>query len=42
LVLGAGVEDAFDGEEEFREVGRGPFCEAPNKAFNHCQIFTVY
>ena len=40
LMLGAGVEDFFDGEEEFGEVAAGPFCEAPNKAFNHWIIFT--
>ena len=34
-VLGAGVEDAFDGEEEFCEVCCGPFGEAANKRFNH-------
>ena len=41
LVLGAGVEDALDGEEEFGEVGTGPFCEARNKRFNHEKSFTV-
>lgn len=35
LVLGAGVEDAFDGEEEFCEVAGGPAGEARNKTFNH-------
>jgi hypothetical protein len=40
LMLGAGVEDFFDGEEEFGEVGTGPFCEARNKAFNHEKSFT--
>ena len=34
-VIGAGVEDCFDCEEEFGEVSTGPFCEAPNKRFNH-------
>jgi hypothetical protein len=41
LVLGATVEDALDGEEEFGEVAAGPFCEARNKAFNHAKSFTV-
>ena len=40
LMLGAGVEDAFDGEEEFCEVAGGPAGEARNKAFNHEKIFT--
>jgi hypothetical protein len=40
LVLGATVEDALDGEEEFGEVGTGPFCETRNKAFNHEKSFT--
>lgn len=40
LMLGAGVEDFFDGEEEFGEVAAGPFCETPNKRFNHEKIFT--
>jgi hypothetical protein len=40
LMLGAGVEDFFDGEEEFGEVAAGPFCETPNKRFNHWMIFT--
>jgi hypothetical protein len=40
-MLGALVEDALDGEEEFGEVGAGPFAEAPNKAFNHEKSFTV-
>jgi hypothetical protein len=39
-VIGAGVEDCFDGKEEFGEVGAGPFREAPNKAFNHEKSFT--
>jgi hypothetical protein len=39
-VIGATVEDGFDCEEEFGEVGAGPFCEAPNKAFNHEKSFT--
>ena len=40
LMLGAGVEDAFDGQEEFCEVAGGPAGEARNKAFNHEKIFT--
>ena len=40
LMLGAGVEDFFDGEEEFGEVAAGPFCEPPNKRFNHWISFT--
>ena len=40
LMLGAGVEDAFDGEEEFCEVAGGPAGKPRNKAFNHCQSFT--
>jgi hypothetical protein len=40
-MLGAGVEDALDGKEEFGEVGTGPFCEARNKRFNHEKSFTV-
>jgi hypothetical protein len=35
VVLGACVEDAFDTEEEFCEVGSGPFGEAANKRLNH-------
>jgi hypothetical protein len=34
-VLGAGVEDVFEGEEEFGNVGCGPFCDPANKRFNH-------
>jgi hypothetical protein len=34
------VEDAFDGDEKFREVGAGPLGEPANKALNHCQSFT--
>jgi hypothetical protein len=41
LMLGAGVEDFFDGKEEFGKVAAGPFCEPPNKAFNHEKSFTV-
>jgi hypothetical protein len=40
LMLGAGVKDFFDGEEEFGKVAAGPFCETPNKRFNHWMIFT--
>ena len=40
LMLGAGVEDAFDGEEEFCEVAGGPAGETRNKTFNHCSRFT--
>ena len=40
LVLGAGVEDFFDGEEEFGKVAAGPFCKPPNKRFNHEKSFT--
>jgi hypothetical protein len=40
LMLGAGVEDFFDGKKEFGEVAAGPFCEAPNKRFNHWISFT--
>jgi hypothetical protein len=40
LMLGAGVEDFFDGKEEFGEVGAGPLGETPNKRFNHWMKFT--
>ena len=40
LMLGAGVEDSFDGEEEFCEVAGGPAGETPNKRLNHCSTFT--
>ena len=40
LMLGAGVEDAFDGKEEFCEVGGRPSGEPANKRFNHCSKFT--
>lgn len=40
LMLGAVVEDALDGDDDFCEVGAGPFCEAPNKALNHWISFT--
>jgi hypothetical protein len=40
LMLGAGVEDFFDGKEEFGKVAAGPFCEPPNKRFNHWISFT--
>jgi hypothetical protein len=35
LMLGAGIENFFDGKKEFGKVAAGPFCEAPNKRFNH-------
>jgi hypothetical protein len=41
VVLGALVEDAFDGEEELREVCGGPARKAANKRLNHCATFTV-
>ena len=40
LMLGAGVEDALDGEEEFCEVAGGPAAETRNKTFNHWISFT--
>jgi hypothetical protein len=40
LMLGASVEDFFDGEEEFGEVAGRPAGEAPNKRFNHWMKFT--
>jgi hypothetical protein len=40
LMLGAGVEDFFDGKKEFGKVAAGPFCEPPNKRFNHWISFT--
>jgi hypothetical protein len=40
LMLGARVEDFFDGKEEFGKVAAGPFCEPPNKRFNHWISFT--
>jgi hypothetical protein len=40
VVLGPVVEDALDGDDDFCEVGAGPFCEAPNKALNHWISFT--
>ena len=40
VVRCAFVEDAFDGDEKFGEVCRGPFRKAPNKRLNHCQTFT--
>jgi hypothetical protein len=40
LMLGAGIEDAFDCKEEFCEVAGGPAGETRNKAFNHEKIFT--
>jgi hypothetical protein len=42
VVLGAGVEDAFDGEEEFCEVGSGPFGEAANKRLNHVMSAFIF
>ena len=41
LMLGAIVENALDGKKEFGKVAAGPFCEPPNKAFNHEKSFTV-
>jgi hypothetical protein len=35
VMLGAGVENVFEGEEEFGNVGCGPFCDPANKRFNH-------
>jgi hypothetical protein len=35
VMLGAGVENVFKGEEEFGNVGCGPFCDPANKRFNH-------
>jgi len=40
LMLCPVVEDALDGNDDFSEVGAGPFCEAPNKALNHWISFT--
>ena len=40
LMLGAGVEDFFDGKEEFSEVAGGPAGEPANKRLNHCSTFT--
>jgi len=40
LMLCPVVEDALDGDNDFCEVGAGPFCEAPNKALNHWISFT--
>ena len=39
-VLGALMEDALDGDDDFGEVGGGPAGEAANKAFNHEKNFT--
>ncbi len=39
-VLGAGVENSFDGEKEFCEVAGWPAGKPANKAFNHEKIFT--
>jgi hypothetical protein len=41
LMLGACVEDFFDGEKEFGKVAARPFCKPPNKRFNHWMKFTV-
>jgi hypothetical protein len=35
LMLGATVEDAFDGKKEFGKVAGRPAGEARNKRFNH-------
>jgi hypothetical protein len=40
VVLGAVVEDALDGDDDFGKVAAGPFCEPPNKRFNHWISFT--
>jgi len=40
VVLGAVVEDALDGDDDFSEVGAGPAGEAANKRFNHWISFT--
>jgi hypothetical protein len=40
LMLGASVEDFFDGEKEFGKVAAGPLGETPNKRFNHWIKFT--
>jgi hypothetical protein len=40
LMLGAFVEDALDGKDDFGKVGGGPSGETRNKAFNHEKIFT--
>jgi hypothetical protein len=40
LVLGAFVEDALDGKDDFGKVRAGPAGETRNKAFNHCSGFT--
>jgi hypothetical protein len=42
VVLDAGVEDAFDTEEEFCEVGSGPFGEAANKRLNHVMSAFIF
>jgi hypothetical protein len=39
-MLGALVEDALDGEDDFGKVGGRPAGEARNKAFNHEKRFT--
>jgi len=40
LMLGAIVEDALDGDDDFSEVGGGPAGEPANKRFNHWMKFT--
>ena len=40
LMFGAGVEDAFDGKEEFCKVAGRPAGEPANKRFNHWISFT--
>ena len=35
LMLGAIVEDALDGKDDFGKVGAGPTGETRNKRFNH-------
>jgi len=39
-LLGASVEDALDGDDDFCKVGGGPAGEPENKAFNHEKNFT--
>jgi len=39
-LLGASVEDALDGDDDFSEVGGGPSGEPENKRFNHEKMFT--
>ena len=40
LMLGAGVEDALDGDDDFCEVGGRPAGQPANKRLNHKRIFT--